>query len=446
MPLNPVFNMVRGGKSPLALVALLALSGCDGATFPPVAMFGLGSGLKPSDAAAVDSLAPQGVVQSGLIDDLRARRTVLPSDGPYADVAERVIAASSGVAVAELRVARLKAEAKSKNWLPSIGPQVDLTSLGSIITSLVVEQALFDNGRRKAERAFAAADVEVAAVTLTADMNHRVFEGLSHYLDAERAREQAAIASRGVDRLAEFNRIIAVRVDGGVSDRSEQRIIQQRFTEMQATYGSDLAARDAALAELDAMSDGPLDRLSGMSALMIENANAEPLSVVMTRGEGARAVAEAKAAKASLLPGLSASAVLNGDGGVDTGLRAGGGLLNLGLGANVAALDAQADLSDRRTAEAAEKANRTEVALLREIAALQLRETDGAEVLRQTGGNLDMFTEQYKVGRRSLNDLVGQYDSFARMERDQAALKYEIAIRQLQIARDRGQLVDGTRL
>jgi outer membrane protein, adhesin transport system len=445
MPLNPVFNTVRGGKRPLALVALLALSGCDGATFPPVAMFGLGSGLKPSDAAAVDSLAPQGVVHSGLIDDLRARHTVLPPDGPYAVVAERVIAASSGVAVAELRVARLKAEAKSKNWLPSIGPQVDLSSLGSIITSLVVEQALFDNGRRKAERAFAAADVEVAAVTLTADMNHRVYEGLSHYLDAERAREQAAIASRGVDRLAEFNRIIAVRVDGGLSDRSEQRIIQQRFTEMQATYGSDLAARDAALAELNAMSDRPLDGLTGLSNVMAENATAEPLSVVMARGEGARSVAEAKMAKASLLPGLSASAVLNGDG-VDTGLRAGGGLLNLGLGANVAALDAQADLSDRRTAEAAEKANRTEVSLLREIAALQLRQADGAEVMRQTGGNLDMFTEQYKVGRRSLNDLVGQYDSFARMERDQAALKYEIAIRQLQIARDRGQLVDGTRL
>jgi outer membrane protein, adhesin transport system len=245
--------------------------------------------------------------------------------------------------------------------------------------------------------------------------------------------------------LAEFNRIIAVRVDGGLSDRSEQRIIQQRFTEMQATYGSDLAARDAALAELNAMSDRPLDGLTGLSNVMAENATAEPLSVVMARGEGARSVAEAKMAKASLLPGLSASAVLNGDG-VDTGLRAGGGLLNLGLGANVAALDAQADLSDRRTAEAAEKANRTEVSLLREIAALQLRQADGAEVMRQTGGNLDMFTEQYKVGRRSLNDLVGQYDSFARMERDQAALKYEIAIRQLQIARDRGQLVDGTRL
>ena len=443
MPLNPIIKVTWGGKGPLMLAALLAVSGCNGVTFPPVAMFGLGSGMKPSDAAAVESLAPQGVVKSALIDDLRSRHTVLSSSGPYMQVADAVIAASAGVAVAELRVARLKAEAKSKNWLPSIGPQVDLTSLGSIIASLVVEQVLFDNGRRKAERAFAAADVEVAAVTLTADMNQRVYEGLSHYLDAERAREQAAIAARGVDRLAEFDRIMSVRVEGGLSDRSERQIIQQRYTEMQATYASDLNAREAALAELNAMSERPLEGLTGLSTL--NSAAAEPLSVVMARGIGARSVAEAKMAKASLLPSLSASAVVNGDG-VDGGLRAGGGLLNLGLGDNIAALDAAADLSDRKTAEAAEDANRTQVSLEREIAALQLREHDGAEVLRQTGGNLDLFTEQYKVGRRSLTELVSQYDSFARMERDQAALKYDIAVRQLRIAKERGQLVDGARL
>jgi outer membrane protein, adhesin transport system len=445
MPLNPVFNGMRGGLGPLVLMAVIGLSGCDGASFPPVAMFGLGSGLKPSDAAAAESLAPQGAVQSALIDDLRARQTVLPTSGPYAEVADAVIEASAGVAVAELRVARLKAEAKSKNWLPSIGPQVDLTSLGSVIASLVIEQALFDNGRRKAERAFAAADVEVAAVTLTADMNERVYEGLAHYLDAERAREQAAVAARGVERLAEFDRIMSVRVEGGLSDRSERQIIQQRYTEMQATYASDLAAGEAAIAELNAMASRSLDDLGGMSTIAPVSASAEPLSVVMARGDGARSVAEAKMAKASLLPGLSASAVVNDDG-VDGGLRAGGGLLNLGLGNNIAALDSASDLADRKTAEAAEDANRLQVSLEREIAALQLRDRDGAEVLRQTGGNLEMFTEQYKVGRRSLTELVSQYDSFARMERDQAALKYEIAVRQLRIAKERGQLVDGTRL
>ena len=68
------------------------------------------------------------------------------------------------------------------------------------------------------------------------------------------------------------------------------------------------------------------------------------------------------------------------------------------------------------------------------------------EVLRQTTGNLELFTEQYKVGRRSLLELVSQYDAYARLERDQASLRYDIALLQLEIARDRGLLVDGARM
>ncbi|MFN4130771.1 MAG: TolC family protein, partial [Paracoccaceae bacterium] len=66
--------------------------------------------------------------------------------------------------------------------------------------------------------------------------------------------------------------------------------------------------------------------------------------------------------------------------------------------------------------------------------------------LRQTGGNLAMFTEQYKVGRRTLLELVQQYESFARIERDQVALKYIATDLRLQIALERGVLVDGARM
>ena len=65
-----------------------------------------------------------------------------------------------------MRMARLQKEAVDKNWLPQIGPVVTLDSLGMIAAQIVAEQALLDNGRRKAERAVAAADVEVAAVSL----------------------------------------------------------------------------------------------------------------------------------------------------------------------------------------------------------------------------------------------------------------------------------------
>ena len=50
------------------------------------------------------------------------------------------------------------------------------------------------------------------------------------------------------------------------------------------------------------------------------------------------------------------------------------------------------------------------------------------------------------MGRRSLTDLTAQTASVARMERDQAALAFEIARAELELARDAGALVDGARL
>jgi outer membrane protein, adhesin transport system len=437
MPFHPKHRTRRGPWHPLPAIcaALVLVSGCIGG--PQAARLGAGQGLGPADTPQPASFTEQGVVSSGLIDSLRNRRSVIEGTGPFTAVADSVIAASAGAAVAELRVARLRAEARSKNWLPSIGPVVNLTSLGSVLASMVLEQTIFDNGRKKAERDFAAADVEVAAVVLAQDMNDRVYEGLSFYIEGELAREQAAVAVAAADRLREYDRIVGVRFAGGLSDRSEAQIIRQKLTEMQSTLASDQAAVASARASLAA---------HGLQAVG-RDPGAEPLAVLMARGDGARMIAEAKIARAGLLPGLSARTTLDQDGESESGLRLGtDGLLTLGLGSDLAALGAAEDVSDRRIAEAAEDARRDIVTLEQQIIALQIRERDGTEVLAQTRINLDLFTEQYKAGRRTLLELVNQDESYARLARDHAALKYEIALRQLQIARVRGQLVDGARL
>jgi outer membrane protein, adhesin transport system len=43
-----------------------------------------------------------------------------------------------------------------------------------VVAGIMVSQAIFDNGARAAERDFARADVEVAAVALAQDSNDRV--------------------------------------------------------------------------------------------------------------------------------------------------------------------------------------------------------------------------------------------------------------------------------
>ena len=445
MPLGRKNGFGAGGASlGTALGACVFLAGCVSGTDVP-SRFNTLPGQSPTTTAA-GSLAPQAGAQSALIADLLARRSVLAPNGPFAQVADAVLDNSSGAAAAELRVARLRAEARAKNWLPQIGQSVNLTSLSGLAASLLVETALFDQGRRKAEREFAVADVEVAAVGLSAAMNQRVFDGLTHYINAQRARAQLTISGTAAARLAEFETVMAQRVDGGISDRSEQRIIAQAQAEMQATMAADQDAEASAMAELQVIAGRPLAGVQGLDTIAPLQSASEPLSVLLVRGEGARAMAQSRLERSGMMPGISASANV-GSNGMAPGLRmTGAGLLNPGSRAALQALDATPDVVGRQTAEAADAANRRRVALERQIATLSSRAVQGAEVVQQTKGNLALFTEQYQVGRRSLLELVGQYDGYARLERDQASLRYDIALLELELARDRGLLIDGARM
>ena len=429
-------------RLPAALALAVLLSGCLGGLQAP-GLQGFGKGRAPAGDLERKDFAAEGstATVSPLIGDLRARRSVVPAGGSYAAVAQAVLMASSGASAAELRMARLQQEAVDKNWLPTIGPVVTLDSLGVMAAQIVAEMALLDNGGRRAERAVAAADVDVAAVVLAADLNDRVRQGLELYIRAEQSRAQAAVAQRGVERLSAFQDMVSERVDGGLSDRSEEQIALQKKAEMQATYAGDMQAAERSLDELALLAGRPLAGLRGVQDL--PEAEAEPLAVLKARGEGARAVAVAQAERARSLPGLAATASVDGAGAVRSGLRLGGTTFGFGTGARLRALDATPGLVERQVADAAQKAAQRIAMLEGEIATLRTRQTQGAEVLRQTQGNLQLFIEQHRAGRRSLVELVGQYDGALRLERDQTALTYEIALREVAIAAERGVLVDG---
>lgn len=432
----------RVAKLRLALFPALAvlLSGCLGGLQPP-GLQAFGKGRAAEDAGRMQAFAnPGSTAGFPLIDDLRARRSVVPPAGPFGQVAAAVLSGSSGATVAQLQMARLQKEAVDKNWLPQIGPVVTLDSLGAVAAQIVAEQALLDNGRRRAERAVAAADVEVAAVSLAEDRNDRVRQGLQLYLAAEQARAQAAVASRGVERMAAYQDMVQERVDGGLSDLSELQVVSQKRAEMQATYAGDMQMAERSMADLAALAGRPLAGLRGLDALGA--GTAVPLAVLRAQGEGARKLAMAEADRAGSLPGLVATGSFE-EGGFKPGLRLGGATFGFGTGAKLRALEATPDLVARQVADAEQTAQRRLTTLQGEIAELRLRQTQGAEVLRQTMANLDLFVERYKAGQASLLELVGQYDGAVRLERDQAALVYEIAEREVEMAALRGQLVDG---
>lgn len=423
--------------SVLMLPACLPGTGADRGA--PLAL--LGDDAAP--AAQVLEVEQANGAQSDIIAALIDRRSVLPS-GPFAQIADGVLAANSRAAEADLRAAKLRSQARANNWLPTLGPSISLTSLGDVVTGLVVEAVLFDNGRKKAERDYAAADVEVAAVTLAEDTNNRVLQGLELYLTAQQALARAQVNAEALSQMERFDYIMTERVRGGVSGRVDLQIVQQKLNQMRADMASDQEAAAAAMSELSAMSASPVAGISGISSLSPE-LTAQPLSVMRAEAEAARAVAEATVARAGFLPGLTASGDLTQSDSASLNVGAANGL-GLGLGANLDAIEQQRAAAQARVGQVQENANRALRALEGELASLQRQEVQAQTLAAQAAANYEIFAEQQRAGQRTVPEAVGIFETKVRTEREAAALRFDVARVQLQIAALKGALVNGDQI
>lgn len=413
-----------------------------------------GSFANSSDGEAVKtSAAPQAALdanlqdgtQSEIIEDLLNRRSVV-GNGAFDQVADAVLAANSRSAEADLRAAMLRSEARASNWLPTLGPNISLTSLGTVVTQLVVEQVLFDNGKKRAEREYAQADVEVAAVALAQDTNDRVFTGLSLYLDAEAAKARAVVNASAMRQMERYEYVMSERVKGGVSSRVDHQIIQQKVNQMRADMVADQDAAASAFAELNAMSAAPLNGVTGLDEIGQPGPNAEPLSVMKADSEARRAVAEATAARAGFLPSLTASAGI-GSGGNTRGLNVGTeNGFGFGTGASMDALDASQAAANARVGQVRENANRSLQSMRTELTSLRRQNAQAQSLAAQAASNFFLFAEQQESGHRSVPEVVGIFETKVRTEREAVALKYDISRMELRIAALMGSLVNGEQI
>ena len=383
--------------------------------------------------------------QSEIIQGLIARRSVLPSGSAYDRVASAVLAANSRSAESELRAAQMRSRAASKNWLPQIGPNISLSSLGSLVATLVVEQVIYDNGRKKGEREFAVADVEVAAVALATDTNNRVRTGLDLYITAVEAREVHTLSSKTAKDIAHFEWVMQQRVEGGVSDSSDLHILRQKLLEIRASQSAAAETASTAIAELNAMSVGDLGAVRGTPSIPMRAGLAQPLSVTQSEVEKIRAVAAAKVNRASQLPGLSASGTV-GQGGSAGLVVKSDGLLGLGTGDRLRAIEATKEAAGRRVAQATEDANRKLRKFEGQIASKERQAAEAANLTAQAKKNLDLFQAQYDAGQRQVMDVVGVYETFARQQKTEVTLKYEAIRLRVAMAELLGVLADGSEI
>lgn len=411
-----------------------------------VTRFLQGDFLRGQDPVTTNKAAMRRGETSEIITKLQDRRSILDDGSPYGAVATAVLASSARTAEAELRAAKLRAQAASKNWLPSVGPNISLNSLGEVVSSLLIEQVLYDNGRKKAERDFAAHDVEFAAVSLSEDSNARVHDALTLYLAAEEGREKVHVAERSLNDMSHFEWIMNERVKGGVSDRSDLNIIRQKLAEIRAGREAATGDAKAALAELAAMAGQPLNGLSGVPAMHVDPGNAEPLTVLKAAADRDRTIAQAKVTRAGHLPGLKATGTVTGDTS-DYGISlAADQLLGLGTAASLQAIEAAKEAAGRNVTQAEEDARRRMASLRQRETALALQLVEANKLARQAKRNLDLFQAQYKGGARQVMDVVGVYETWSKQTQSAIALKYELARVQIEIARDYGLLADGRQI
>ncbi len=428
-------------KAAVPLFLVLLVTGCmatGGAKMPSGGIFGS----KSADEQGTVSTGER----SGVISQLSDRRSLLPAGGTYDQIAKAVLSSNLAPAEAELRAAKLRAEAQSKNWLPTIGPSLSLTSLGDFVASLVIEQVLFDNGRKKAEREFSVADVEVAAVLLSQDTNERVYDALDLYLSAEEGRDIATQANIALKDMEKFRWIMEQRVAGGVSDLSDLSILNHKISEIKSDrrLGEEKAA--TAMAELEAMGAENSKALSGLSAVSVDPEITRDLSVLKAHAEKDRDIARAKIERASNLPGLKATATgIGGSSDIDAALQT-TGIFDLGTGARLKAVDATKEAASRKVDLAHESADRRLSTLEKTYVAAKRATGEAENLTRQAKQNLDVFQSQYEAGQRQIMDVVGVYETYARQKRSQIGHKYDAARAQLKMARDMGLLADGAEI
>jgi len=410
-----------------------------------------GCGSEPPLAVGNSDLS-QFSAQSELIAKLAFRKSAYPVGSQNAQIAHAVMNNTTRVASADLWAAELRVMAATKNWLPGIRPSLSLDGLGAMVAQIAVEQVLFDNGRRKALRDVAWAELEVAAVEVSIDANKRVHDALSLWVEAVYNAKEAAVAEDAVLRMSALADVVAVRSDSGYGDPGDGSIIMLRLAEMRDRQDSFSRRQARALAELELLAGRHPEALSGADE-KIELGEVEGLallSVLRATAERDRIVAEARASRAAFLPRLGITGQMNradGESRSDITLLAGSeGVLGLGTGNAIAAQNAKITVAERTLLQAQEDASRSMLRVSADLAEIEASFNQVDKLIAMANGSASLYLEQFREGRRSIVEVIGGFETLWAMQSRKSQLWAEAEQVRLVLGRDLGVLVDGSEL
>lgn len=386
-----------------SMTLVLALSGCM-SWFPP---FGA-----DQRQGAAQSAGPAPTESFPLAD--------LPAPlGQVANAVELEVRQTSAVQ-ADWRAAAATRRATGYDRLPTIVPSasVALTDGGSAQLGLEVEQSVYDFGRVQARVDAADVAVDQARAQAWLEVNQRVFDGLTDYVEMSRQTERLAALSELERQLVELETLLADRVASGAAARGETLKVAVALQEVRRESIDGGSKLDVARARLQskmpsAQIPPPLPDLVAARTVCVKPQGGGVSPAMLAARLGIReAESEEAAVKSRRFPRL-----VLGTGVGDTvnifpsvGLRLdAAGLLGLGRRENLAAARAGTEAAAKRF-ERAETAFATDMAQLEtERSGLIRREEELLRLLVSHRETLQVFDDQVSAGTVELVDGIALY-------------------------------------
>ncbi|MFO8125075.1 TolC family protein [Yoonia sp.] len=357
------------------------------------------------------------------------------------------------VASADLWAAELRVMAATKNWLPGITPSLSLDGLGAMVAQIAVEQVLFDNGRRKALREVAWAELEVAAVDVSIDANNRVHDALSLLVEAAYHAKEAAVAENAVLRMSALAEVVALRSDSGYGDPGDGSSIMLRLAEMRDRQASSSRRQARALNELERLAGRHPEALSGADEtieLGLVTEGLASLSVLRAAAERDRKDAEARASRAAMLPRIGLSGTMqrsDGETRSEVALLAGAeGVIGLGTRSAIAAQNARIAVAEQTLLQAKEDASRSMRRASADLLEMEASFDRMDSLIAMAHGTSSLYLAQFREGRRSIVEVVASFDTLWSLQSRKSQLWAEAERARLALGRDLGVLIDGREL
>lgn len=357
--------------------------------------------------------------------------------------------------ISELAGAGINAEIARQAYFPTLNSSAGMGTRSDYDYEVTLSQPLFDWGHTRAGITGADAAKRAAIAALRAAEEQAALDAARAQINVQRHAELVEVAQRNVTVHERFLDLATVRSEGGVVDETEARLAAVRLggarSELEEAHGALRDARSIYRTQIGMESRSSV-RVPRLGLTVTNDTDIEALvahapAVQAALEREAEARQSVKLAKAELLPRLSAEAVYGATEGASSdkagvGLRVTGpsitGLSNLkrvdaaGMAAETARWTAEAE---KREATAQLRALRDRAPTLanqQRIYGIQLEE---AQELRA------LYEEQFKIGERTLVDLVTVQADIVRLERSRVNARYDILDLEYTAAGALGQLL-----